>query len=89
MKFKNLTLIGLILSTPLVALASNKQVSISNKEINLSPVNLEFKKEANDKNINHLRSEGAISDYEAEILIKNQSGELPSTINKNKLRRNK
>ncbi len=88
MKFIKSILIGLILTTPLVTFASNKQVSLPSKKINLTPTNLELKKEDNYKYINHLRSEGAISDYEAEILIKNKSDDLPLKVNQSKSKEN-
>ncbi len=88
MKFKKSILIGLILTTPLVAYASNKQVSISNKQINLAPANLEASKEDTNKKKILQNEEGAISNYEAEKLteklIKRESGEIKFKINPNK-----
>ncbi len=80
MKFKKRTLIGLILATPLVAYASSKEVSTSDKQIILAPPNLELSKEGKFKQNNLPMEEGAISNYEAEKLteklIKRESGEV-------------
>ena len=71
LKFKKRILIGLIFATPIVTFASNKQETITNRQINLASNHLESTQYDSLKHIKHLQNEGAISNSEAEKLIKN------------------